>query len=143
MKRVIELVKHKCLCATALLLITSLGWSSMAAAAVCSSTDYVLSTQAEVDALGATGCDSVAGNLEIEYVTDITSLDGLSNITSVGRNLTVGDNDVLTNLDGLSNITSVGRDLVISSNAALTNLDGLAGLSSVGRKVSIGHSREL
>ena len=44
----------------------------------------IFNTQAEVDALGATGCDSVSGDLRIENSSDITNLDGLANITSVG-----------------------------------------------------------
>ena len=46
-----------------LVAVASLGWTGWAAAAACSSTNYDLNTQAEVDALGATGCDSVSGYL--------------------------------------------------------------------------------
>ena len=58
-------------------------------AAECVQTDYDLNTQAEVDALGATGCDSVRGHLLIGFSAAFTSdriltLDGLANITSVG-----------------------------------------------------------
>ena len=94
--------------ATALLLIASLSWSGTAAAAACSSTDYALTTQAEVDAFGATGCDSVVGYLYIANSSDITNIDGLANLTSVGGSLSIYNNAALTNLDGLANITSVG-----------------------------------
>ena len=40
--------------------------------------------------------------------SDITNLDGLANITSVGGDLDIYYNDALTNLDGLANLTSVG-----------------------------------
>ena len=70
--------------AACLVAVASLGWTGWAAAAACSSTNYDLNTQAEVDALGATGCDSVSGNVYIRNSADITNLDGLANLTSVG-----------------------------------------------------------
>ena len=73
--------------AACLVAVASLGWTGWAVAAACSSTNYDLNTQAEVDALGATGCDSVSGDLRIENSSDITNLDGLANITSVGGDL--------------------------------------------------------
>ena len=96
--------------AACLVAVASLGWTGWAAAAACSSTNYDLDTQAEVDALGATGCDSVSGYLRIEDSTDITNLDGLANITSVGGYLYILSNDALTiaRSMGLANLTSVG-----------------------------------
>ena len=94
-----------------LLAIASLGWTGWAAAAACSGNPISLSTQAEVDALGATGCDIVSGDLYIRNSTDITNIDGLANITSIGQNLEITGNDALTNLDGLHNFTSVGNSL--------------------------------
>ena len=75
--------------------------------------DYYLESQAEVDALGATGCDRILGSLYIGNSTDITNLDGLANITSVGGDLTICSNSALTNLDGLATLTSVGGNLHI------------------------------
>ena len=123
--------------AACLVAVASLGWTGWASAATCSSTDYNLSSQGEVDALGASGCDSVSGALIIRFSTDITNLDGLENITSVGNELYIIDNDALTNLNGLANITSVGGYLEITGNAALTNLDGLANITSVGGSLTI------
>ena len=119
-----------------LLAVASLGWTGWAAAAACSSTNYELNTQAEVDALGATGCDSISRYLLISG-TDITNLDGLANITSVGGDLDIQNNATLTNLDGLANLTSV-EGLSIYNNDALTNLDGLASsLTSAGGYLTI------
>ena len=107
---------------------------------VCPSTDYTLATQAEVDALGATGCYAISGRLSISG-TDITSLSSLSGITSVGGDLNIGYNAALTNLNGLSGITgSVGGNLSISGNPALTNLDGLSGITSIGGSLYIGEN---
>ena len=99
-----------------LVAVVSLGWTGWAAAAACSSTNYDLDGQSEVDALGATGCDSVSGYLYINNSTDITNLDGLANLTSVGGRLFISTNAALTNLDGLANITSVGDYLTIERN---------------------------
>ena len=96
------------------LLLLPLLWADGAGAAECSQNSYFLDTQAEVDALGATGCDSVRGDLKIQS-SDTTNLDALANLTSVGGDLNISFNDVLTNLDGLANITSVGT-LIIGDN---------------------------
>src|SRR5690606_11901415 len=69
--------------------------------------------------------------------SNLTNLDGLSNLTSVGGYLDIYSNSNLTNLDGLSNLTSVGGYLYISSNSSLTNLDGLSNLTSVGGYLKI------
>ncbi|MFK7828730.1 MAG: hypothetical protein AB8B57_03015 [Congregibacter sp.] len=106
----------------------------------CSSVDITLTTQAEVDAFqdnfgnGGT-CRVVTGDVRIDG-SDITNLNGLGAITSVG-NLLVQTNDSLTNLDGLSGITSVGNILNINGNDILTNLDGLDAIASVGSSLFV------
>ena len=91
-----------------LVAVTSLGWTGWAAAAACPVASYYLTTQAEVDALGATDCDRISHYLSIESSTDITNVDALANITYVGRSLDISGNTALTNLDGLANLTSLG-----------------------------------
>jgi hypothetical protein len=107
----------------------------------CSSSDIVLSTQEQVDNFQATYggggvCDTVAGNLEVSG-NEITNVDGLANLTSVGEYLGIESNTTLTNLDGLANLISVGYILHIESNATLTDFDGLANLTSVGDWLAI------
>jgi len=82
-----------------------------------------------------TNLATVGGGLFIGGNLALTSLDGLSNFTSVEQ-LSIYENSALTNLDGLSNITSV-EQLSIYENSALTNLDGLANLTSVRRLLFI------
>ena len=125
-----------------MLFVAALSWSGTTAAAVCSSSDYVLTAQSEVDALGAVGCDSVSGSLEISNSTDITNLNGLANITSIRGYLNIDSNAALANLDGLANLTDVGA-LSISNNTALANLDGLASLTSVGGDLQIEYNEAL
>ena len=119
--------------------------------------DVTLSSQAEVDAFLAT---EVTGVLTITGA-DISNLDGLSSLTSIGAGLSISSNPVLTNVGGLSSLTSISlfglsiRDnpllanldalssltflnsLAIGDNLALTNLDGLSSLTSVHNGVNI------
>ena len=119
--------------------------SSSADATICPSNSYNLDGQAAVDALGALNCDVIEGNLVISNGSgpDISNLDGLSGITSIGGSLNIELNFTLTNLDGLSGITSVGGSLNIDSNDALTNLDGLAGITSVAEYLQIANNLAL
>jgi hypothetical protein len=105
----------------------------------CSQNSYIFTTQAQVDAV-LQDCDSVVGGLTVGAngaSTDITNLNGLSNLTSVGGDLYIYNNDVLANLDGLESLTSVGGELDISGNGLLTNLNGLANITSVGGDLRI------
>jgi hypothetical protein len=81
----------------------------------------ILTSQAEVDAFNYT---EVTGNLTINDNVngDITNLNGLSELTTVGGVLAIYENTTLTNLDGLSSLSSVGENIYISDNAALTNI---------------------
>ena len=65
-------------------------------------------------------------DLIIESNNNLTDLNGLANLTSVGGNLVIKTNLDLENLNGLASITSVGGNLNIVSNDALTNCQGIA-----------------
>ena len=129
--------------AACLVAVASLGWTGWAVAASCSSTNYDLNTQAEVDALGATGCDSVSGDLRIENSSNITNVDGLANLISVGGNLYIASNSNLVDLDGLANLAEVGVSLGIYYNPSITNLDGLSNISAIGRDLGVGNNAAL
>lgn len=75
------------------------------------------------------------------FLTSQTAIDNF-NCTSVTGTLGVGDNygGNITNLDGLSELVSVGEDFYISSNYNLTDVDGLAALTSVVGSVIIGEN---
>ena len=125
----------------AFVLLLPLLWVDGVWATQCPDTDYILTSQAQVDALGQTGCTSVSGYVSIGNSSDITNLEGLSGLTSIAGDLVIRNNAALTNLDGLASLTSVGGDLEIdndyNNDAALTNLDGLSNLTSVGGYLSI------
>lgn len=95
-----------------------------------------LTSQAEVNAFPAThSCTEIIGDLSISG-NDITNLDSLYRLTTVGGLLTIGNNAQLTNLDGLSALDSVGISLngfmsiVITGNPALVSIRGLRSLRS-------------
>lgn len=73
------------------------------------------------------GLNSVAGKLTLNSSSVLTSLNGLSNLTSVGG-LEIGAMSILDNLDGLDNLITVSTDLEIFNNAALMNYCALTNL---------------
>jgi hypothetical protein len=76
------------------------------------------------------GCvQNITGGLRIESNYELTNLDGLRNLTSVGGDLYIGYNTALKTLEGLRGLIIVGGGLAIGSNTALTTLEGLRGLT--------------
>lgn len=104
------------------LLCSEEGWAD-----ACVDTNYVLTTQSQVNELGATGCDLVAGELSITDSPDIYNLEPLAAINEIQGALTVSGNTALLNLDGLVNVTTAGL-VVVENNTIMTNIDGLGGL---------------
>jgi len=81
---------------------------------------------------GLSSLTSVGGNLWIQNNSQLTNLDGLAALTGVGETLAILYNDALINVNGLSGVIRVGGTLGIIENTALTNVDGLSTLTSVG-----------
>jgi len=95
--------------------------------------DIRLSTQQDIDSFAATFPDcTVLQNLRIEYedtLFPITDLNPLNKIDSITYRLNIIGTD-LTNLNGLENLTSVG-ELGIGRNSMLTDLSALTNLTNV------------
>lgn len=91
----------------------------------CSPINMELTSQQQIDEFQANygPCDRV-GNMLIQG-DDITNLDGLANLTSVGTFLRIENNPVLVNLNGLSSLSVVSR-LSVEGNSMLLNLSGLS-----------------
>lgn len=109
----------------------------------CLPDGITFSTQAEIDNFQTNypGCTEIDGSVMISG-ENITNLNGLSILTSIGGDLRIGEathgsNDSLTNISGLQNLTSIGGRLTISNNKALTSLSGLIGLTSIGGSLGI------
>ncbi|MBP6809872.1 MAG: T9SS type A sorting domain-containing protein [Saprospiraceae bacterium] len=102
---------------------------------------------------GLSGLTAIVGFLQIGNAPNLTSLNGLENVTSIGslqmyqsslENLngleqitSVGDIDINGNIEmisltGLNNLDSIGSHLLIRWNPKLTSLDGLENLRVVG-----------
>jgi hypothetical protein len=82
---------------------------------------------ATIEEYGGVTC--VTGHLVI-WQQDIADLSRLSTLQMVGGDFGIDENPNLTQVDGLGNLTSVGG-LHIGGNPALTNLAGLSNLSDV------------
>ncbi len=125
--------------------------------------NLTLTDQAQVDAFPYT---EVTGGLAITG-TDITNLDGLASLTSVGGlsilsnptlvnvgglsalasvttgSLNVTNNESLLNIDGLGSLTSVAFSVIVSRNGSLENLDGLSSLTSDVAQLTIDNNAAL
>jgi type IX secretion system substrate protein len=90
-------------------------------------------SQAQIDsfAINYPNCTEIANDLIING-NDITNLDGLNVLTSVGSDLYIGydsiGNPMLEDISGLINISYIGFKLIIKNNP---NLESLYGLDSV------------
>lgn len=89
-------------------------------------------SQAQIDAFPTNypGCTTIEGSVIINGA-DITNLNGLSAIISIGGGLSINGNDVLTDLSGLDGLISIGGGLLIGHNPALTSLNGLEALTDL------------
>jgi len=103
-------------------------------------------TQAEIDSFQIIypGCMEIEGDVTI-YGDDISNLDGLNTVTSIGGTLQIGnninisgDNPVLISLEGLGNLSSVGGDLLLMGNDSIVDLSSLESLTSIGGSLGIG-----
>jgi len=81
-------------------------------------------------------CAEIEGEVIISG-DDITNLNGLSSLTTIGGTLKILNNGNLINLMGLQNITSLNGTLYIEGNESLTNLVGLENLSTIGGTLHI------
>ena len=101
--------------------------------------NYYFFTQNEIDNFQTNypGCMDLEGNVTISG-DDITNLNGLSVLTSIGGILSIGGNNALSGLTGLDNVTSIGESLEILNNNSLTSLTGLDNLTSIVNNLIIG-----
>ncbi|MDX9906511.1 MAG: T9SS type A sorting domain-containing protein [Bacteroidales bacterium] len=82
---------------------------------------------------------SCNGDLHINgtYGAPLNSLQGLSNLQSVGGNLTITTGNMITDLFGLQGLHTAGGDVIIHSNFLVT-LQGLDNLDSIGGNLQLG-----
>jgi len=111
---------------------------TIASAQPCLQGGAYFSTQAQIDnfQINNPNCTEIEGQVFINGA-DITNLDGLFVVTSMG-NLVIKSNDNLLNINGLANLTSVGGDLRIYLNPMLENLSGLENLTYIPGNLEVG-----
>lgn len=93
---------------------------------LCLPGGITFTTQASIDdfAINYPGCSKIIGSVTISGA-NITNLNGLENLMSIGGSLSIYGNDALVSLDGLEHLISVGLSLDIVDNPLLSSLDGL------------------
>ncbi|MCK4677214.1 MAG: T9SS type A sorting domain-containing protein [Bacteroidales bacterium] len=108
----------------------------------CLPEGITFTTQAQIDSFQTNypNCSEIEGDVEIDG-DDITNLNGLNVLTSIGGYLSIGDmyegNPSLTDLTGLDSLTTVCGPLNIKNNDSLVSLTGLENLTSV-HGISVG-----
>jgi len=110
--------------------------------AQCPTGDITFSTQAAIDAFRDSDCTEITGNVTIRG-NDITNLEGLENIKSIGGFLNIRSNNGLLSLRGLENLRSIRGYLIIVYNNQLESLHGLENLISIRGDFYIGYHEQL
>jgi hypothetical protein len=105
---------------------------------------YSFNCQADIDNFQSAfpDCAALEGDVRINGY-DITNLNGINVVTSIGGDLQFQDDYYLTSLTGLNNLTSVGGSLSIYANEALTSIAGVESLTSVGDDIQIAYNHSL
>src|SRR5690606_19611471 len=79
---------------------------------------------------GLTNINSISGNLVINQATNLSNLDGLSTLESIGGSMGIAQSGV-QHLDGLNSLTSIGGALVLQANPQLNDISGLASIDPI------------
>jgi hypothetical protein len=105
----------------------------------CLPEGITFTTQEQIDNFQTNypGCNEIEGNVTINGI-DISNLNGLNVVTSIGGSLLIFGNDILINLSGLNSLNIIGGGLRIHGNAALSGLTGMSNLNSIGGDLEIG-----
>ena len=103
----------------------------------CLPEGITFTTQEEIDNFQTNypGCTEIVGDVRI-YYEDITNLNGLNVLTSIGDSLMIISTN-LENLSGLNALTSIGGGLYLDSNGSLSSLTGLETLTTIGIDLDI------
>ena len=114
----------------------------------CLPAGITFNTQNQIDSfqINNPGCTEIEGDVEI-YGNDITNVNGLSVLTSIGGSLDIGSyystNSNLLSLSGLEGLTSIGGHLRIFQSVYLTSLTGLDNVTSIGGALFIWNNHAL
>lgn len=109
----------------------------------CLPDGITFSTQQQIDDFQTNypNCRKIEGDVFIgNYYQsfDISDLNGLNVLTSIGGSLYIYGNDSLITFSGLNSLKSIGNDFIIWGNDSLISLSGLENLQSVEGNLEIG-----
>lgn len=95
-------------------------------------------TQSQIDSFSINypGCNEIEGSVYINS-QEISSLNGLSQVTSIGGSLKIFYSHQISSLNGLNNLQTIGEACAISWNDNLASLSGLEALKFVGGGLGI------
>jgi len=110
----------------------------------CLPDGITFTTQSKIDSfpINYPGCSEIEGSVTI-YGDDISNLDELTLLTSIGHYLKIYNTSSLGNLHGLNHVVSIGGDLIIEENDLLNNLSGLIGLVHIDESLIIKENQSL
>jgi hypothetical protein len=101
----------------------------------CLPEGITFTTQEQIDNFQTNypGCTEIEGEVSIgNYMgTDISNLNGLNVLTSIGGDLGIVNNDFLVSMNGLENLTSIGGHFWVQGNNNLIGFSGLENLNSI------------
>lgn len=110
--------------------------SSFSIQAACPTASITFITQSQIDSFSINypGCAAMPYSISIQESVsgNITNLNGLNQLTSIGGDLNINYNILLASLGGLNAINLIGGNLDIKHNFSLINLTGLNALTSIG-----------
>jgi hypothetical protein len=108
--------------------------------AQCLPDGITFTTQEQIDNFQTEypNCTEIDGDVTIDGDnSNITNLDGLNVVTSIGGFLFIINNDGMINLNGLEALSSIGSYLSIYNNPSLSNLTGFEGLLMIEGGLSV------
>jgi hypothetical protein len=110
----------------------------------CLPEGITFTTQEQIDnfQLNYPGCTEIEGDVSISG-NEISNLNGLSVLTSIGGHLWIANNFNLTSLSGLENLLSIGGNISIINNNQLPNLIGLENIESIPGNLDISENDNL
>ena len=110
----------------------------------CLPLGITFSTQAQIDSFHANypNCTQIEGDVTISGA-NITNLNGLNGLTSIGGNLRICNDSVLPNLSGLGSLTSIAYNLFVGYNPVLTSLTGLNNVNHIGGALQFWYNHSL
>lgn len=102
---------------------------------LCPPDNYNANTQAQVDEFKVLypNCTKITGSLNLTDNSDITNLNGFSNVVEITNQVNIVRNSKLINLDGLQNIRSVGSNFWIAGNDVLKEISVFNKLTLAGQ----------